>query len=277
AKKAELDARTDLTDEEKTVAKAQVDAEAAKAKSAIDQATTNAGVDSAKNTGVDTIKAINPDATAKDTVKKTIGDLAAAKKSEIDARPDLTDEEKAAAKAQVDAEAEKAKAAVDAATTDEAVASALEAGVDTIKAINPDAVAKPEAKKAIDEAANAKKAELDARTDLTDEEKTVAKAQVDAEAAKAKAAIDAATTNAGVEGAKTLGIEAINAINPSAQAGDAKATHQAKASDTALQVKKDTKGQLPNTGDEANLAVTMTGLTLFGLLAGARKRRRKED
>ncbi|WP_228062412.1 MULTISPECIES: DUF1542 domain-containing protein, partial [unclassified Streptococcus] len=73
---------------------------------------------------------------------------------------------------------------------------ALEAGVDTIKAINPDAVAKPEAKKAIDEAANAKKAELDARTDLTDEEKTVAKAQVDAEAAKAKSAIDQATTNA---------------------------------------------------------------------------------
>ncbi|MBF0806958.1 MULTISPECIES: DUF1542 domain-containing protein, partial [unclassified Streptococcus] len=88
----------------------------------------------------------------------------------------LTDEEKAAAKAQVDAEAEKAKAAVDAATTNAGVEEAKTAGVDTIKAINPDAVAKPEAKKAVDEAAQAKKDEIDARSDLTDEEKAAAKA-----------------------------------------------------------------------------------------------------
>ncbi|MBF0806988.1 MULTISPECIES: DUF1542 domain-containing protein, partial [unclassified Streptococcus] len=77
-----------------------------------------------------------------------VDEAAQAKKDEIDARSDLTDEEKAAAKAQVDAEAEKAKAAVDAATTNAGVEEAKTAGVDTVKAINPAAVAKPEAKKA---------------------------------------------------------------------------------------------------------------------------------
>ncbi|MHB9782668.1 DUF1542 domain-containing protein, partial [Streptococcus sp. 10F2] len=212
AKKSEIDARQDLTDEEKTAAKAQVDTEAGTAKAAVDAATTNDAVESAKNKGVETVKAINPDAEAKNAAEKAINDAAKAKIEEIKAKEGLTEEEKEAAIAQV---AEASKKAVDEivkATTNDAVEKAKNDGLNNIDAINPDAVAKPEAKKAIDEAAKAKKAEIDARKDLTDEEKTAAKAQVDAEATKAKDAVDAATTNAGVEEAKTAGETAIKAV-----------------------------------------------------------------
>ncbi|MBF0788372.1 DUF1542 domain-containing protein, partial [Streptococcus sp. 19428wC2_LYSM12] len=91
-------------------------------------------------------------------------------------------------------------------------------GTQSINTINPEATAKNTAKSDIDAAANAKKAEIDARPDLTVEEKAAAKAQVDAEVKKAKDAIDAATSNDAVESAKTTGTQSINTINPEATA-----------------------------------------------------------
>ncbi|MBF0777121.1 MULTISPECIES: DUF1542 domain-containing protein, partial [unclassified Streptococcus] len=111
---------------------------------------------------------------------------------------DLTDEEKQSAKDLVDSEVQKAKDAVDAATTNDGVTTAKTAGVDVIIAVNPPATAKMDAKRAIDDAATTKKAEIDSRTDLTDEEKQSAKDLVDSEVQKAKDAVDAATTNDGV-------------------------------------------------------------------------------
>ncbi|MBF8970926.1 DUF1542 domain-containing protein, partial [Streptococcus sp. NLN76] len=217
-KKAEIDGRDDLTKEEKDAAKAKVDAEATKAKDAVDAAKTDADVTTAKDSGVDAIKAENPDAVAKPAAKQAIDDAAAAKKAEIDGRDDLTKEEKDAAKSEVDAEATKAKDAVDAAKTDADVTAAKDSGVDAIKAENPDAVAKPAAKQAIDDAAAAKKAEIDGRDDLTKEEKDAAKAKVDAEATKAKDAVDTAKTDADVTAAKDSGVDAIKAENPDAVA-----------------------------------------------------------
>ncbi|MBF0838984.1 DUF1542 domain-containing protein, partial [Streptococcus acidominimus] len=57
----------------------------------------------------------------------------------------------------------------------------------------------------MDTAAEAKKQEINNRKDLTDEEKAAAKSDVDTKASEAKSAIDSATTNAGVETAKTAG------------------------------------------------------------------------
>ena len=51
------------------------------------------------------------------------------------------------------------------------------AGTTKVDSVNPTPVAKPEAKKVIDNALKAKNDEIDARTDLTDEEKTAAKAE----------------------------------------------------------------------------------------------------
>ncbi|CJS95711.1 surface anchored protein [Streptococcus pneumoniae] len=69
-------------------------------------------------------------------------------------------------------------------------------------------------KKEIDQAAKAKKDEIDKRTDLTQEEKDKAKSDVDTAAEAAKKAIDGATTNAKVDEAKTNGKQASNNINP---------------------------------------------------------------
>ncbi|WP_366917044.1 DUF1542 domain-containing protein [Staphylococcus haemolyticus] len=54
-KKAEIDQTPNATDEEKAAAKAKVDEAVTTAKNAIDQATNNAGVDTAKTNGVDSI------------------------------------------------------------------------------------------------------------------------------------------------------------------------------------------------------------------------------
>ncbi|MEX6044590.1 DUF1542 domain-containing protein [Staphylococcus haemolyticus] len=74
-----------------------------------------------------------------------------------------------------------------------------------------------QAKTAIDkaaEAAEAKKAEIDQTPNATDEEKAAAKAKVDEAVTTAKNAIDQATNNAGVDTAKTNGVDSINNVQP---------------------------------------------------------------
>ncbi|MBK3299577.1 DUF1542 domain-containing protein, partial [Streptococcus oralis] len=63
----------------------------------------------------------------------------------------------------------------------------------------------------------AKESAIDSRTDLTDEEKTAAKADAKAKADTAKQAIDAATTDEAVSQAKTAGTTEVNGVNPTAQ------------------------------------------------------------
>ena len=217
AKTAEIDARTDLTDEEKTAAKAEAKAKADAAKSAIDKATTNAEVYQSKSTGITAVTSVNPEAVAKTEAKQSINEALKAKNNEIDARTDLTDEEKTAAKAEAKAKADEAKSAIDNATTNAAVDQAQSIGTIEVNLINPVAVAKTEAKKEIDDALKAKNDEIDARTDLTDEEKTAAKAEAKTKADAAKAAIDNATTNSAVYQAQSTGIEEVNSVNPIAQ------------------------------------------------------------
>ncbi len=214
AKEAAIDSRTDLTDEEKAVAKADAKAKADEAKKNIDAATTNAEVDQAKSTGTTEVNAVNPTAQSKPAAKQAIDDALKAKESAIDSRTDLTDEEKAAAKADAKAKADEAKRNIDTATTDEAVSQAKTAGTTEVNSVNPQAVSKPAAKQAIDDALKTKEASIDSRTDLTDEEKAVAKADAKAKSDEAKKNIDAATTNAEVDQAKSTGTTEVNSINP---------------------------------------------------------------
>jgi len=235
AKSDEIDARTDLTDEEKTASKADAKAKADVAKQAIDNATINAAVEQAKANGTTEVNNVNPTAEAKPAAKKAIDDALKAKNDVIDARTDLTDEEKTAAKVDAKAKADAAKQEIDKATTNDAVTQAKADGTTEVASVNPEAVAKPEAKKAIDDALKAKNDAIDARTDLTDEEKTAAKADVKAKADVAKQAIDNATTNAGVEQAKANGTTEVASVNPEAVAKpEAK-----KAIDESLKAKTD--------------------------------------
>ncbi|MCE4992000.1 SasC/FmtB family protein [Staphylococcus haemolyticus] len=199
AKKAAIDTVADATDEEKQAAKDKVDAEATKAKAAIDRANTNSDVEQAKSSSVSTIEAIQPETIKKSSAKRAIDDSANAKKAAIDNNSDATQEEKDAAKAKVDAEVTKAKAAIDQATTNDGVDQAKDLGNNAISIIQPDVVKKVAARKAIDDAATAKKQEIDQHPTATQEEKEAAKAKVDAEVQKAKDAINQANSNNDVD------------------------------------------------------------------------------
>ncbi|MEB6267131.1 DUF1542 domain-containing protein, partial [Staphylococcus haemolyticus] len=162
------------------------------AKNAIDQATNNNGVDTAKTNGVDAINNVQPTVVKKDEAKTAIDKAAEAKKAEIDQTPNATDEEKAAAKAKVDEAVNNAKASIDQATNNNGVDTAKSEGTDAINHVQPVVVKKDEAKVAINKAAEAKKAEIDQTPNATDEEKAAAKAKVDEAVTTAKNAIDQA-------------------------------------------------------------------------------------
>ncbi|MFS9044961.1 DUF1542 domain-containing protein [Streptococcus mitis] len=247
AKNTELDNRQDLSQKEKDDAKAEAkklaDSELAKINAQPDNAdtpeaaaTAQTAVNDAKDKGVADVKAVNP--VAKEEAKKAIAKELEDKNSEIDKRTDLTDEEKTAAKAEAkklaDSELAKINAQPDNADTPEKAAEAQKAvdaakdkGVADVKAVNPEAAKKTEAKKAIDKALEAKNQEIDDRTDLTPEEKTKAKEVAKAQADVAKGAVDAATTNAAVDKAKADGTTAVANVTPVAKAEAKKAINDA--------------------------------------------------
>ncbi len=197
AKEKAIDARTDLTDDEKAKAKAKVAEEAKKAIEAIGNAKTHNDASAKTETGKDDIKKINPIG-GKETAKKAIDEALAAKEKAIDARTDLLPEEKEAAKKAAREEAEAAKNAIDKATTSDDIKKVLDNGLDKIAKVNPSG-AKEEAKKSIEERLADKEKEIDARTDLTPEEKAKAKALAREEAKAAKDAIDKATSIEAIE------------------------------------------------------------------------------
>ena len=69
-------------------------------KNAIDQATNNNGVDTAKTNGVDAINNVQPTVVKKDEAKQRIDKAAEAKKATIDQTLNATDEEKARKKSE---------------------------------------------------------------------------------------------------------------------------------------------------------------------------------
>ena len=250
SKKAEIDQTPNATDEEKAAAKAKVDEAVTTAKNAIDQATNNNGVDTTKTNGVDAINNVQPTVVKKDEAKTAIDKAAEAKKAEIDQTPDATDEEKAAAKAKVDEAVNNAKASIDQVTNNNGVDTAKSEGSDAINHVQPVVVKKDEAKTAIDKAAEAKKAEIDQTPNATDEEKIAAKAKVDEAVTTAKNAIDQATNNAGVDTAKSNGLDSINNIQPTVVKKD-----EAKAAiDKAAEAKKAEIDQILNATDEEKAA-----------------------
>ena len=234
AKEAAIDANNDLTDEEKTAAKADAKAKADVAKTAIDNAKTNDAVEQAKTAGTTSVDLVTPTAQAKPVAKKAIDDALKAKEAEIDANNDLTAEEKAKAKEDAKAKADAAKTAIDNATTNDAVTQANANGTTEVNNVNPTAQAKPAAKKAIDDVLKAKNDAIDANNDLTAEEKAKAKEDAKAKADAAKTAIDNATTNDAVEQAKTAGTTSVDLVTPTAQAKPA----AKKAIDDALKAKE---------------------------------------
>ena len=120
---------------------------------------------------------------------------------------------KRSSKTKVDEEATKAKDNIDQATTNDAVDQAKTTGNTEINNIQPEVVKKSLARQAIDEVAKVKR-KINQMLDATEEEKEAAKQKVDEEVIKAKNNINQATTNDGVNNAKTTGKNTIENIQP---------------------------------------------------------------
>ena len=213
-KKATIDLTQEATEEEKEAAKSKVDQALTEAKTHINEAENDDGVDNAKTKGINVINTIQLEIIKKVEAKHEIDQSAIAKKKIIDQTPDATEEEKEVAKQKVDEEATKAKDNIDQATTNDAVDQAKTTGNTEINNIQPEVVKKFLARQAIDEVAKVKKEKINQMLDATEEEKEAAKQKVDEEVIKAKNNIDQATTNDGVNNAKTTGKNTIENIQP---------------------------------------------------------------
>ncbi|WP_314414956.1 DUF1542 domain-containing protein [uncultured Streptococcus sp.] len=286
-KNAEIDKRTDLTVEEKAKAKAEAkklaDAQLAEIAKQPDVAdtleaaqTAQTVVDAAKKTGVDEVTAVNPTAVTKPAAKKAIDDKLAKQLEDIANTPDATDEEKKVAEDAAKAAAEKAKEEIDKAGTDAAVEAKKDEAVGkdgakgTIDKL-PVVEDKPNARKAIEDEANAKKQAIDARQDLTPEAKEVLKAKVDKIAEKAKEGIDAVTSKTDVDVIKEADKAAIKAIgeinrpidkvlvkDPSALTAEEKAKileEVKKVNPTAKEVKYDDNGKIEVTTEAGDKGI----------------------
>ncbi|MFS2236708.1 SasC/FmtB family protein [Staphylococcus hominis] len=246
AKKEAIDRTLDATTEEKEAAKAKVDQAVTEAKGHINEAINNSGVDEAKTNGTTTINAIQPEVIKKSEARQAIDAAARAKKEAIDQTPDATTEEKEAAKAKVDQAVTEAKGHINEAINNSGVNEAKTNGTTTINAIQPEVIKKSEARQAIDDIARAKKEAIDRTPDATTEEKEAAKAKVDQAVTEAKAHINEAINNSGVDEAKTNGTNTINAIQPDVL----KKAEARQAIDDAARVKKEAIDQTPDATTE---------------------------
>ena len=157
---------------------------------------------------------------------KTVNDKATEQIKAINDNRVLTQAEKDAAINKVNEAKQAALDKIDDATNAEAVTTAGTDGATAVGKVNP--VAKDEAKKAVQDAFNAKKDALDKRTDLSDTEKEAAKAKAKKAADDAIAEIDkqpgiaptpaeATAAQTAVDGEKTKATEAIAKVNPIAK------------------------------------------------------------
>ncbi|HEM5222163.1 TPA: DUF1542 domain-containing protein, partial [Streptococcus suis] len=233
-----------LTAEEKATKQAELDKAKADAEKAIDAATDNAGVDTALNKGKADIAAIDTSASPKKAAAKQDLEEAYNAKKDAITNSGLTAEEKATKQAELDKAKETAENAIDTATDDAGVDTALNKGKADIAAFDTSASPKKAtAKQDLEEAYNAKKAEIE-NSVLTAEEKATKQAALDKAKADAEKAIDAATDNAGVDTALAAGKTAIAAIDTTASTAKADAK---KNLEEAYNAKKD--------------AITNSGLT----------------
>ncbi|WP_270671842.1 DUF1542 domain-containing protein [Staphylococcus hominis] len=198
-KKEQADQTLNATKEEKDTAKNKVDEEVSKAKSEIDNAETNSQVDDVTTKHSDTIKAIQVDVVKKDSNKKIIDEVAAAKKAEIDKNDNATKEEKDKAKQKIDEIVSNAKKEIDNQTTNGDVDKVTVKFTGLIKNSDSDITKKSTAKDKIEQVGKDKKAEIDQHSTATKEEKDIAKKAVDNVINKAKEEIQKSTTNQQVD------------------------------------------------------------------------------
>ncbi|MDG4521599.1 DUF1542 domain-containing protein, partial [Streptococcus suis] len=214
-KKDEID-NSSLTAEEKSAKQEELDQAKSAADSAIDTATDDAGVGTALNKGKADIEAIGTIISDKKiAARQQLEDAYSAKETEI-TNSNLTLEEKATKLAELDKAKEVAENAIDTATDNAGVDTALTNGQSAISGIDTSSSAKKEqAKQDLETAYNTEKAEIE-NSVLTAEEKAAKQAELDKAKETAENAIDTATDDAGVDTALNKGKADIAAFDTSA-------------------------------------------------------------
>ena len=152
---------------------------------------------------------------AKAKAKADLTEAANKEKVEIEADKNLTDQQKADKKAEVDKVKKAQEEKIDNATTPEEVAKATEAGKKAIDGVHQTELdkAKEQAKADLTEAANKEKEEIEADKNLTDQQKADKKAEVDKVKEAQEANIDKAGTTDEVAKATEDGKKAIDAVH----------------------------------------------------------------
>lgn len=236
AQETAIDANNGATTEEKTAAKQQVQTEKTTADTAIDGAHSNAEVEAAKNAEIAKIEAIQPATTTKDDAKQAIAtkanerkaaiaqtqeitaeaainavtpkvmkkqaakdeidQLQAAQTAVINNDQNATNEEKEAAIQQLATAVTDAKNNITAATDNNGVDTAKDAGKNSIQSTQPATAVKSNAKNEVDQAVTTQNQAIDNTTGATTEEKNAAKDLVSKAKEKAyQDILNAQTTN----------------------------------------------------------------------------------
>ncbi|EFS18512.1 SasC/FmtB family protein [Staphylococcus hominis] len=242
AKKVEFDNNPDATVEEKEAAKATIDNLVSEATTNIMNETTNNGVAQQKTSSIDSVNAATITPTVRSNARTAIDNIASARKVEIDKDNNATLEEKNAAKTEIDNLVARAKADINSLNHNNEIEILKENKVNEISQVEAHPVKKNAAAQAIDQAAIAKKQEIDLIEDATIEEKEVAKAKVDKIVTEAKNNINQATTNSSVDDAQNEGITAINAVIP-------EVVKKSEARDTIDEVARIKKAAIDQTPD----------------------------
>lgn len=170
-----IQATPDATTEEKQAADAEANTENGKAIQAIAAATTNADVDEAKANAEAAINAVTPKVVKKQAAKDEIDQLQVAQTSVINNDQNATNEEKEAAIQQLATAVTDAKNNITAATDDNGVDTAKDAGKNSIQSTQPATAVKSNAKNEVDQAVTTQNQAIDNTTGATTEEKNATK------------------------------------------------------------------------------------------------------
>ncbi|CAK1224300.1 Exopolysaccharide export protein/domain GumC/Wzc1 (GumC) [Fructobacillus tropaeoli] len=270
AAKAAIESMNQLAD--KTTPESQVDAAAQAAKAAIASAKKQTDITVAQNSGTDAINKVTAAAqlqSKKEAAKATLAKYGQDAESAIAVMPDLTKDQIAQANSEIDAAVKAGQTNIDSATDSDGVATALkngEAAVDAVKATAQTTSATTVANEqktasgAIDAAAAKAKAAIDALNPLSD--KADREAQVDKDAAAAKAAINNATNQADITKAQNAGTDTLNTDTANAQlkstkeAADATlAQHGQDAKDAIAKMPDLTPDQIKQADSDIDAAV----------------------
>ena len=215
AEKNEINADNSLTSTEKAEKVKAVEAKKTEEEAKIAAAENADKVAEAKTAGEEAIAGVHTPGDLDANKEKTLEAIQAASEAKIasiDKNAKLSDDEKAAAKAEVAKAALAAVNAINEAKDQEGVDAAQTTGVKAIEAVSP--VGKEKALEAIQAASEAKIASIDKNAKLSDDEKAAAKAEVAKAALVAVNAINEAKDQDGVDGAQTTGVKAIEAVSP---------------------------------------------------------------